>query len=90
MNIRDLIPWSRSGRETPGRREGTDPIQALQSGIDRVFEDFWRSVEQSMGGAGSASLPRVDVRGRTRRSRSRPSCPAWTRGTSSWTSPKAC
>lgn len=62
MNIRDLIPWSRSGRETPARREGNDPIQALQSGIDRVFEDFWRSAEQIIGGGVSTSLPRVDVR----------------------------
>jgi HSP20 family protein len=65
MNIRDLIPWSRSGREAQTRREGADPIQALQSGIDRVFEEFWRSVELPMAGgwgAGAAALPRVDLR----------------------------
>lgn len=62
MNIRNLIPWSRSGREISARREGTDPIHALQSGIDRVFEDFWRLAEQSIGGAGGTSLPRLDVR----------------------------
>ena len=69
MNIRDLIPWSR-GREVQVRREGADdPMGALQSDIDRVFEDFWRrfglpipGIWGDGDGVASGLMPRVDVR----------------------------
>jgi HSP20 family protein len=68
MNIRDLIPWSRGdGREVTARREGDDPMLALQSDINRVFENFWRSFDVPMlgeddGGLLDLSVPRVDIR----------------------------
>jgi HSP20 family protein len=74
MNIRDLIPWghsrrepwSRGGREVATRRDDDDdPMRALQSDINRVFDNFWRSFELPMlgdGGRDSDLLPRVDVR----------------------------
>jgi HSP20 family protein len=67
MNIRDLIPWTRGGRDVQVRREGSDPMVALQSDIDRVFDNFWRSFDLPMLGAGNggfraALTPRVDVR----------------------------
>jgi HSP20 family protein len=76
MNIRDLIPWSQSRREpwsqsmrdVAVRREGDgDPVQALQQSIDRVFDDFWRTLDLPMlrdwdEGLASAVVPRVDVR----------------------------
>ena len=56
MNIRDLIPWSRSGREAAScAAKAADPMLALQSDIDRVFEDFWRMLDcrcRAHGGAG--------------------------------------
>ena len=87
MNIKDLIPWSRGGREVPVRREGTDPMLALQSDIDRVFENFWRTSDLPMPGSwgaglASAAAARSTSARRTKRSRWWPSCPAWTKRTS--------
>jgi HSP20 family protein len=70
MNIRDLIPWSRTGREVQVRREGgEEPGLAFPSDIDRMFDDFWRrfglpmpSVWGDGNGAASGLVPRVDVR----------------------------
>jgi len=54
-------------RDVPARREGGgDPLGALQSEINRVFESLWRGFDLTApGGAGdlgSETLPRVDVR----------------------------
>jgi HSP20 family protein len=67
MNIRDLIPWSRGGREVQARREDRDdPMLALQSDVNRIFENFWRGFDLPMLGDGDDSengmMPRVDVR----------------------------
>lgn len=68
MHIRDLIPWSRGGREVQVRREGADdPMLALQSDINRMFESFWRNFDlPALGNGGdgfvTGALPRVDVR----------------------------
>ena len=68
MHIRDLIPWSRGGREVQVRRQSQDhPMLALQSDINRVFENLWRSFDLPMlgdngDGFGDGALPRVDVR----------------------------
>jgi HSP20 family protein len=70
MNIRDLIPWSRGGREVQVRREGREETAlALPSDIDRMFDDFWRrfglpipGVWGDGNGAAGGLMPRVDVR----------------------------
>jgi HSP20 family protein len=67
MNIRDLIPWSRGGREVQARREDRDdPMLTLQSDVNRIFESFWRGFDLPMLGNGDGSedgmMPRVDVR----------------------------
>jgi HSP20 family protein len=67
MNIKDLIPWSRDRRELPVRREGEEPMLALQSDINRAFENFWRMFELPMPGGWGApfaggDVPRVDMR----------------------------
>jgi HSP20 family protein len=67
MNIKELIPWSQSKRETPMQRDGDDPFRALQSEVNRVFENFWHGMElptQGMWdtGLGRGTMPRVDVR----------------------------
>jgi HSP20 family protein len=56
-------------RDVPARREGGgDPLGALQSEINRVFDSFWRGFDLPMLGGGGAAdlgnenLPRVDVR----------------------------
>jgi len=70
MHIKDLIPWSRGGREVQVRREGgQEPALALSSDIDRMFDDFWRrfglplpGVWSEGNGDASGLFPRVDVR----------------------------
>jgi len=73
MRVSELIPWrsSRSSgsdrRDVPARRDGGDPLGALQSEINRVFDSFWRGFDlPTLGGGasdlGNENLPRVDVR----------------------------
>jgi HSP20 family protein len=67
MRVTDLIPWNRNKRELPMHRNGGDRISALQSDINRVFEDFWRRFDVPMlvdwdAGTGEAGLPPVDIR----------------------------
>jgi HSP20 family protein len=66
MNIRDLVPWNRGRREVGRRRENGDPLLALQSGFDRAFEDFWRTLDAAPAGWDTLPLgvatPQVDVR----------------------------
>jgi HSP20 family protein len=66
MRIRDLIPWSRRKHEVSVRRDGLDPVHALQSDINRAFEDFWRGFGPPHPGALSTefpnpSLPPIDL-----------------------------
>jgi HSP20 family protein len=66
MNIKDLIPWGRGKREVAGRQEGADPTFALQSDINRAFENFWRSFELPMFGGSESGLagtgiPRIEI-----------------------------
>lgn len=64
MKISDLIPWAGRRHEAPARRNGADPLRALQTDIDRAFGDFWRNFDPPTLGAGPArqTSPRVDVR----------------------------
>jgi HSP20 family protein len=64
MRITDLVPWSGKGsRNGSGRREGSNSLMALQSDMNRVFEDFWSAFgPPALGLSERESLPRVDVR----------------------------
>jgi HSP20 family protein len=62
MSIGDLIPWSRSRRDVATRDNGGDPVNALQTDINRAFEEFWRNLEQATFGRENRNLPAVDVR----------------------------
>ena len=43
MNVRDLIPWSRSGeRGVSADARAMSPFYGLQREMNRVFDDFWR------------------------------------------------
>lgn len=52
MNVRDLIPWSRSAETVPvaQRTDRTDPVSTLRSDIDRLFD-------QAFGSFGSFGFP---------------------------------
>jgi HSP20 family protein len=61
MTIKDLIPWNWGKRETPVRRETTNPLGALQSNIDRAFEDFWRAFDLPISSTGRDGFPGVTL-----------------------------
>lgn len=62
MAIKDLMPWSKRGGAL-ARREGDDPIIALQRDMNRLFEDFWKRFETAPFAAtgGDFTGPRADV-----------------------------
>ena len=68
MKVKDLIPWSPSKRGMQQQRgESRHPVRALQSDVNHVFEDFWRTFNLPMSGlldedAGAAAEPNIDVR----------------------------
>jgi HSP20 family protein len=66
LNVRELIPWSRSREIAPGRRDVEHPFLALQREMDRLFEEFWRGFDMPMLGRGDRGAglmsPRIDVR----------------------------
>lgn len=73
MKARDLMPWRRDRSERGERRElapqrrGTDLTRALQSDINRAFDEFWRSFDLPAPFRGDLDLlggnePRIDVR----------------------------
>jgi HSP20 family protein len=66
LNVRELIPWSRSREISPGRREVEHPFLALQREMDRLFDEFWRGFDLPMLGRGERGYgmlsPRLDVR----------------------------
>ena len=54
MNVRDLIPWSRSDSQLPSTlREGGDPFLSLHREVNRLFDDVFRGFGLPAG----ASLP---------------------------------
>ncbi|WP_104666984.1 Hsp20/alpha crystallin family protein [Ensifer adhaerens] len=63
MQIRDLIPWgSNKGSEMAKSDEG-NPVFSLQRDVNRIFEDFWRRLDQPFGAFGrwDTGGPRTDV-----------------------------
>jgi HSP20 family protein len=65
MALTDLIPWTGS-RRNAALRQGSDPMRALQSDLNRVFEDFFRGLDMPGLSAGdhmlaSGRIPDIDV-----------------------------
>jgi HSP20 family protein len=61
MNVRDLIPWSRSGeRGVSTDARAMSPFYGLHREMHRVFDEFWRSWDAPEL-FGSRSWPKVDV-----------------------------
>lgn len=64
MKITDLVPWRGPGRDIAARPVPTDPVLALQSDVDRAFEQFWRAIPNpfvAFGMLAQAESIRVDV-----------------------------
>ena len=67
MKVKDLIPWDLGKHEAEQPREAAHPIRALQSDINRAFEDFWQTFNFPTtrlwdSGFTAAAVPSVDVR----------------------------
>ena len=69
MKISDLIPWRRKKQDIAARQNEAVALSALQSDIDRAFEEFWRGVSLPFSSVGRVGFlreldktPRVDVR----------------------------
>ncbi|MBD9560115.1 Hsp20/alpha crystallin family protein [Ensifer sp. ENS03] len=63
MQIRDLIPWgSNKGSEIAKSDEG-NPVFSLQRDVNRIFENFWKRLDQPFGAFGrwDTGGPRMDV-----------------------------
>jgi HSP20 family protein len=70
MRVTDLIPWSAQRRNQPVSRSGGDPVVALQSNVNRAFDDFlrmfpiplagWQSLPVDQGGAFEVDVAETD------------------------------
>jgi HSP20 family protein len=58
MALTHLIPWTGS-RRGGALRQGSDPMRALQSDLNRIFEDFFRSFDMPGFGASDQALAGV-------------------------------
>lgn len=66
MNVRDLIPWSRSRNLPATSTETSNPFFALHREMNRMFDDFARSFDLPALSGGwlngwSSGWPRVEV-----------------------------
>jgi HSP20 family protein len=63
MNVRNLVPWSRSDRErSPAIRAGSvDPVTSLHREVNRLFDDMFRSIDDARLWGGRGAWPSVDV-----------------------------
>ena len=63
MQIRDLVPWGNNKGREVARQEEENPVFSLQRDVNRIFEDFWRRLDQpssALAGWESAG-PRTDI-----------------------------
>ena len=63
MNVRDLVPWSRGDRERNSvtRSDSTSPVVSLHREVNRLFDDLFRSTDDSRFWGGRGAWPSVDV-----------------------------
>ena len=61
MQIRDLIPWgSNKGSEIAKSDQG-NPVFSLQRDVNRIFEDFWKRLDQPFGAFGRWETGAIEV-----------------------------
>lgn len=63
MNVRDLVPWSRSDRErnASSRSETLSPVLSWHREMNRLFDEVFRGFDNAPVGAGRYGWPSVDV-----------------------------
>ncbi|CAN7326641.1 Hsp20/alpha crystallin family protein [Bosea sp. LjRoot237] len=57
MSVRDLIPWSRSGSQTPSlyRDDDRNPFVSLHREVNRLFDDVFRGFDSRLPSLGALS-----------------------------------
>jgi HSP20 family protein len=63
MNIKELVPWSRGNRDRSlaTRSDSVSPVVNLHREVNRLFDDMFRSFDDSRFWGGRDAWPTVDV-----------------------------
>lgn len=63
MNVRDLMPWSRSDRERNAvtRSGSMSPFLSLHQEMDRLFDDMFQGLDDSRAWGNRPGWPSMDV-----------------------------
>lgn len=64
MNMREMIPWGRSERQTPARYSDNEqnPFLSLHREMNRLFDDVVRSIDAPFSGiAPSGGWPKIEI-----------------------------
>jgi HSP20 family protein len=63
MNLKSLVPWSLSDRGNAAPRYSDDnPVATMHREITRMFDGFFRGIDEPLLGRGQFGWPHVDVR----------------------------
>jgi HSP20 family protein len=63
MNLKSLVPWSAPDRGNAATRYTDDnPIATMHREMTRMFDGFFRGMDEPLVGAGQFGWPNVDVR----------------------------
>jgi HSP20 family protein len=63
MNLKSLVPWSSPDRGNAARRYTDDnPITSMHREMTRMFDGFFRGMNEPLLGSGQFGWPHVDVR----------------------------
>jgi HSP20 family protein len=63
MNLKNLAPWSPRERGNAAVRFTNDnPVVSMHRQMNRLFDDLFRGVDESLASSGQAGWPRVEVR----------------------------
>src|ERR1700686_4345418 len=46
MQIKDLAPWGNNKGSDIAKREDNNPVFSLRRDVNRIFDDFWRRIDQ--------------------------------------------
>jgi HSP20 family protein len=63
MNLKSLVPWSSPDRGNAAMRYSDDnPVSSMHREMTRLFDGFFRGVNEPLLGPGQFGWPHVDVR----------------------------
>jgi len=63
MNLNSLVPWSSRDRGNAATRYSDDnPIATMHREMNRLFDGFFRGIEEPLLGKGQFGWPHVDLR----------------------------